>query len=343
MENSLPFLQEAQAFPKFYWKSRGASHAVAGYGTSSHAEVTLSAQAFSTTACQGVWSECPTSFSLSPAAVTQESYDPRPLSFSLPQPIKRSDTPTFSAWKHQVEDALHQIEQGRFQKVVLARQTTLSFSAPPSLTHLMRSLNHLGSHATLFMLNLNPHTTFMGASPEKLFCRKGRTLFSEALAGTKTSHESWGEKEMEEFAVVQKFLRQKFSTYCTDVHWLPREDHPFADLQHLYQKVEGVLNEDISDETLIASFHPTPALGGFPSKAALDYLEEIEPIHRGWYGSPLGLFSPQESDVAVAIRSALICHSEMHLFAGLGIVKGSDPTKEWEELDKKIAHFLRFS
>ena len=72
---------------------------------------------------------------------------------------------------------------------------------------------------------------------------------------------------------------------------------------------------------------------------ALTFLEEHEPFSRGWYGSPIGWITSQEANIAVAIRSALIKDKQLTLFAGAGIVQGSEPDKEWEELEQKITPF----
>lgn len=336
----------ALQFPKVYWKSRGATQAFAGWGEDPHGEVSFGGQAFSPEACQGVWSPFPSSFFFSPKTLIQETWTPGVLGFCLPRLLRRDDTPSKEDWILQVKDATHKIGQGDFEKVVLARQTTLTLEAPVNPTEVLRLLNPLGKEASLFMLQISPEITFLGASPEKLFHRKDRTLSSEALAGTKNLSDSWTAKEFAEITPVQKFLNDKFHLCCDKFSWLPPQEKTFGHLTHLYQGIEGVLKDDISDSTLLTHLHPTPALGGFPRKEALHYLSQVEPIHRGWYGSPFGLtsglISPSETDMAVAIRSALICGSKMHLFAGAGITALSNPELEWEELDKKIAHFLRY-
>ncbi|MCX6833271.1 MAG: chorismate-binding protein, partial [candidate division Zixibacteria bacterium] len=74
-----------------------------------------------------------------------------------------------------------------------------------------------------------------------------------------------------------------------------------------------------------------------PSKAALLLLTEIEGFDRGWYASGVGVISHQSTELAVAIRSGLITGRTLSLFAGAGIVKGSDADLEWQELEQKLA------
>ena len=177
------------------------------------------------------------------------------------------------------------------------------------------------------MLQLDADTAFVGATPEKLFHRQGRKISSEALAGTKDKIEEWSAKESAEIEAVQLFLHEKFMRCCKDIKWQIPEQVSFGNLNHLYQSIRGDLKDDVFDQELFLHLHPTPALGGLPKEAAVSYLTQVEPLHRGWYGGPFGMVSPEETDMAVAIRSALIRGNEMHLFAGAGIVKDSDPQK----------------
>src|SRR4051812_26067154 len=132
MENisALQFLETEVQFPKVYWKSRGATQAFAGCGEGPHGSVSFGGQAFSPEACRGVWSSFPTTYFFSPNTLVQETWTPDVLPFSLPRLLKKSDTPSKEAWILQVKDATHKIGQGDFEKVVLARQTTLTFETP---------------------------------------------------------------------------------------------------------------------------------------------------------------------------------------------------------------------
>ena len=94
------------------------------------------------------------------------------------------------------------------------------------------------------------------------------------------------------------------------------------------------------DWQLLAALHPTPAVGGAPREAALAFIRESEPYDRGWYAGACGMLSRETSEFSVAIRSARITAQGISLFAGAGIVAGSEPAPEWAELDNKIANVL---
>lgn len=298
----------------------------------------FTAQSFYPDRCAGIWSDFPNVCTLSPQ--NQLTLNTQPL--LLPRIVKRTDIPTFSDWQTLVLDARQKIERGDFQKVVLARQTTLTLGSPINPQALLQKLLPFEHRAALFMVQIAPSIAFLGATPEKLFTRQGQTLQTEAVAGTIAEGERWSTKEHSEIDPTTLYLEQKLQPFCKDLHWQDLKERPFGKLRHLSRKLEGTLHSPTSNATLIAALHPTPALGGFPSSPALSYLRSVECFDRGWYGAPIGTVSESDADIAVGIRSMLARGKELHLFAGAGIVLQSCPLKEWEELDRKIAHVLEF-
>jgi menaquinone-specific isochorismate synthase len=109
----------------------------------------------------------------------------------------------------------------------------------------------------------------------------------------------------------------------------------------LYVPFNGSLNPEVTDGDILESIHPTPAVGGYPDKNVLPILHETEPFNRGWYAAPIGWTAADSATFAVAIRSALIIKNKLYLYSGAGIVDGSSPEKEWEELENKIYHFKK--
>ena len=206
---------------------------------------------------------------------------------------------------------------------------------------------------TVFAYQLSEEETFLGSTPEKLYERNNLEIASDALAGTKPKGKTQEEeekfrqelvesdKEQREFAFVKDFLFSTLTSKCNTLHWQTPSIRSSSTVQHLYQKLIGQLKEGITDRDLIALLHPTPALGGKPKRAALEHLMNEEPFARGWYGAPIGWIEQNSADIAVAIRSCLMQKNTMHLFAAAGIVKGSDPMQEWEEIEHKLSQFLR--
>jgi menaquinone-specific isochorismate synthase len=110
-------------------------------------------------------------------------------------------------------------------------------------------------------------------------------------------------------------------------------------VQHLYTQCHGTLTANLTDADILPKLHPTPAVGGFPRPQALKLIQELEPFERGWYAAPVGWIGADEAEFAVAIRSGLIDRDRLLLFAGAGIVRGSQPEEEWAEIENKIRHF----
>lgn len=133
-------------------------------------------------------------------------------------------------------------------------------------------------------------------------------------------------------------------------------------MQHLYGRLAAELRPDVSDTRILQALHPTPAVCGRPRDTALHWLREREGFDRGYYAGPFGWVSGQGAEFAVAIRSSLISdtpthtahtpathvaavapHRELliHLYAGVGVVPGSDAASEWQELNLKTGPIRR--
>lgn len=103
----------------------------------------------------------------------------------------------------------------------------------------------------------------------------------------------------------------------------------------------GCVDEGCTILELVEHLHPTPAVGGYPREVALRLIREREGLDRGWYAGPVGwLDAHGEGEFAVAIRSAMLCGSQALLFAGCGIVRGSDPESEYAESCLKMRPIL---
>jgi menaquinone-specific isochorismate synthase len=194
---------------------------------------------------------------------------------------------------------------------------------------------------------------FLGASPELLFRREGTRLESEAVAGTRPRSLDTVEderlesqllkmsKEQLEHRLVVDSLETTFCELCAD---FSQDTAPsvlkLSRVQHLRTAFSGQLNEGVGDDAILRAFHPTPATCGSPCAAAARFIAVNELFDRGWYAGPVGFVSRDEAEFAVAIRSMLWLGRKTHVFAGAGIVDGSESEREWSELEDKIAGVL---
>ena len=97
------------------------------------------------------------------------------------------------------------------------------------------------------------------------------------------------------------------------------------------------LRPEVGALDLVTALHPTPAVGGLPSEAAVRFIRRNEPAPRGLFAAPVGWIDAEgNACLAVAIRSALLLESHAWVYAGAGIVAGSDPAAEWEETTAKL-------
>jgi menaquinone-specific isochorismate synthase len=276
-----------------------------------------------------------------------------PASAQRPQLTARTDTPDQAGWRDAVTTALHAQGDGTLDKVVLARETTLIAESGLDPIALLSLLVRDSSSAYHYCFQPTPDSAFIGMSPERLYRRQDRFLQSEALAGTRprgaTSEEDsalgtelkTSEKQLREHAYVTDSVRGIMEAYCHAVHTDPEPALlQLPRCQHLYTHVEGILAEHGNDADLLRAFHPTPAVGGTPRDAALDWIEKAETFDRGWYAGPVGWVGRDAAEFAVGIRAGLVHGKQLSLYAGAGIVDGSDPDDEWAEIENKMSTFL---
>lgn len=269
-----------------------------------------------------------------------------------PYVCRRTDLPTNSQWVDLIGKALKKIENKGLQKVVLARMSTFETTDIISPYLFLKTLQNQSVHTTVFLFMPKQDSAFLGSTPEKLYTRQQRDLQTEALAGTTVrgatpfedaEHQKKlleSSKDIREVQAVESFLTRKCEMISEKIEWEGQyRIIQTAKVQHLYKQLCCILKESINDKILLECLHPTPALAGLMQEMALSFIQEHEPFDRGWYGGCIGWISQHAADFAVSIRSALVCKNKIHLFAGTGIVEGSDPEKEWDELDHKISQF----
>jgi len=271
---------------------------------------------------------------------------------SLPAPLGRADAPDKAEWIRMVEWALDAIDDDTLDKVVLARRVALDLGTALDPFLVTRRLQSTAPNCFHFAIRPAGSATFVGASPERLFCRSGDRVESEAVAGTRSRGDTPeadlalrqellnSPKERREHAFVQRAIHSDLDALCVSMEAPDAPgDLALSRRRHLHAPITGRLHPDACTIDLIEALHPTPAVGGVPRDAALRAIRSREPFDRGWYAGPVGWIGSNSADFAVAIRSGLIQDARLALFSGAGIVDGSVPEREWEEIEQKIADF----
>jgi menaquinone-specific isochorismate synthase len=248
-----------------------------------------------------------------------------------------------------VRRALADIEAGRLEKVVHARAATFDFDQPLDPVAVLQHLQPATPNCFHYGIRPEGGGMFFGASPERLFYVRDQTVESEAVAGTRARGASQqadaalrtelleSEKDRREHAFVQDAIAERLQTLCTSVE-APEaaEEMRLARGRHLRSRLRGTLRAGTSAVDLLRALHPTPAVGGVPAEAAQATIRAREPFDRGWYAGPVGWIGPSDAEFAVAIRSGLAHDTRLMLYSGAGIVAGSDPASEWDEIEQKI-------
>jgi isochorismate synthase len=195
---------------------------------------------------------------------------------------------------------------------------------------------------------------FVAASPELLIRREGHRAQTVALAGsTRRSadpavDDHLGEqllrsdKDRREQRIVADRIVRALRPHAV---WVEAASEPeivkVANIQHLATPVIAQLAEPHSAIEMAGLLHPTPAVGGEPRPAAAAAIADLEGMDRGWYAAPVGwMDATEDGEFCVALRSALLRDREAHLFAGVGVVAGSDPAAELAETEVKLGALL---
>ena len=272
---------------------------------------------------------------------------------AMPRLVARLDHPDRTRWDAAVDKALKAIESDDVQKVVLARRTTLAFMAALDTMSVVRRIEAQSESCSIFCGSYSGQVAFIGASPERLFRRRGNRIESEAVAGTRPRGTCPEEdtqleaelrasvKDAEEHAFVVRRVRDGLAPLCSSVESAPSPMiRKLRHVQHLVTPVEATMRSGVTDADVLRILHPTPAVGGEPRDAALATIRDLEPFDRGWYAAPVGWISAGAADFVVALRCGVVVGNALSLFSGAGIVRGSRPGDEWNEVEAKMRAYL---
>lgn len=249
--------------------------------------------------------------------------------------LKKEFFPNYQDWVINIHKSLVNKD---LQKVVLARCCVLKCESLPDPFAIASALLSVAKNSIVYCF-ANEKMAFLGATPELLFSRKGRDITCEAVAGTAPLGNEIlnNEKLRSEILPVIEYLLQTLSPFCVaPLQVSPIHVRETSNVQHLCATLDGTLLPTITDDQIIQQLHPTPALCGLPKNEAMKWIQECEPFERGLYGGIVGWSTSEESVWAVGIRSCLIQENIVKLYTGAGIVAGSNPEEEWDELNRKM-------
>jgi menaquinone-specific isochorismate synthase len=253
-------------------------------------------------------------------------------------------------FKAAVSRALGHMTRHSVQKIVLAHALDWVSTEPFQPLASLGRLRQRYPDCHVFSLSHGDNKTFMGASPERLLRLAQGRLVTDALAGSAPRGATPQEddrltqgllhnpKERGEHCLVVEFLARQLQ----EVGLRPQYQQPpgilrLSNIQHLHTPMWATVPRQIHPLHIVEALHPTPAVAGVPTREACDQILRFEDFDRGLYAAPLGWVGANgDSEFIVGIRSALIADTRARLYAGAGIVAGSDPDREWAEIKLKF-------
>jgi len=286
--------------------------------------------------------------------ITWIGSSPQPdLNVSAPDLIHNSitwdsDEHADDAWKSRVSTAVDRIQSGKLEKVVLARDFTGHSDKDIEPRTILKKL--AAEYPSTWNFSV---AGLVGATPELLLRLSRKMVTSRVLAGTisKTGNDerdlalaaslARSSKDLEEHLYAVKSVADALEPFCTSTN-VP--DAPYvlhlANVMHLATDVTGAIAEKLAHVdafTILEQLHPSAAVCGTPREQAGQLITEIESMSRGRYAGPVGwIDAAGDGELGIALRCGQINGDSIRIFAGCGIVAGSDPDKELAESAAKL-------
>jgi isochorismate synthase len=252
-----------------------------------------------------------------------------------------------------VARAVELIGSGQLEKIVLAREVQVHAPRAYDPAAILGVLREEFPSCFVFGVGRG-ESTLVAASPELLVRREGHRVSTLALAGsTRRSadpavDDHLGEQLLrdrsyrEEHAIVARRIERILRPHAVWVALAPEPELVrIANIQHLATPIRAQLAEPMDALALAGLMHPTPAVGGEPLSRAAPLIPALEGLDRGWYSGPVGWTDAAgDGEFCVALRCALLRGSVARCYAGNGIVRDSDPTRELAETEVKLQAML---
>jgi isochorismate synthase len=247
-----------------------------------------------------------------------------------------------------VKHALAAIESGGLKKVVVSRTKQMPIKKTMhDWLHVYGKLCEAHSKAMVYWFKEND-TMWMGATPELLLKKNDTHYETMSLAGTQTHHAGeplenvkWTDKDLHEQHLVTEYIVEKLHAIgAFDVQKNGPHTSPAGQLVHLKTNIQFQYTG--TTDSLLQALHPTPAVCGMPVEQAKKFIEKEEPHARAFYTGYLGaMHENNQAEYYVNLRCMQIGHDTVTLYAGGGIVIGSEAEKEWEETERKMETLMK--
>lgn len=253
-----------------------------------------------------------------------------------------------------IDSALKSIKTNQLSKIVIAHALDFVSPTPFKIIESLDNLRQLHPDCYIFSISNGKGANFIGASPERLISISDQQLVTDALAGSAPRGQNpaedirlanqltRSEKEKREHEAVSQFIAQRLTELGFKPQQLSLQLLKLSNIQHLWTPIYTNLPKKIHPLDLISHLHPTPAVAGVPTEVAMEHIRRYENFDRSLYAAPLGWIDAKgNAEFIVGIRSALISENKARLYAGAGIVAGSQPHREFAEIQLKLRSLLK--
>ncbi|MGB1074705.1 MAG: chorismate-binding protein [Flavobacteriales bacterium] len=240
-----------------------------------------------------------------------------------------------------IEEALSQIGEGAFEKVVLSRHSKEQTQLTPE--EVFRSKCEQFPDAFVYLWYHPLSGIWLGATPELLVASAGEGKWETvSLAGTlrRGDEVTWTIKEREEQEVVTRYILARLEQAdASEIRTAPASELGYGDMVHLQSRIGFQSRGDLLQ--LAKTLHPTPAVAGNPLEAAMQFILDSESLDRQYYAGFLGpVHQNGKGSVYVNLRCMWWTQDGVIAYAGAGIVSGSNPEDEWLETEAKLDSIL---
>lgn len=270
---------------------------------------------------------------------------------SEPEPprVVRVDSASRAAHETLVRSITDAVEAGRLVKAVASRRVDVRTERDLDPWAILRRLSARYPSTFRFGVRFESAGSFVGATPERLFEKRGRALSTEALAGSIAAGAPDADralvesaKDRREHQPVVEHILTGLAPHCESIVTAPEPIiRRLPNVLHLHTPIRATLRAGVHAGALAAALHPTPAVGGFPVAEAAAHIAANEPHARGWYAGPVGWIDADgDAELVVALRCGVVRGASAWLYAGGGIVEGSVPEAEWDETELKLRPLL---
>ncbi|MBJ9986745.1 isochorismate synthase [Acinetobacter sp. S40] len=255
-----------------------------------------------------------------------------------------------------IDEALQQFEKNNLEKIVLSQAVDFELKHPQNPYTLVQTLAQKNAHAFSFAIPVEGNAHLLGASPELLIFKQDQVVRSNPLAGSRplSDHEHINQtrihdlyasvKDLYEHQIVVDSVFKHLKPFCQDLSLSEKpEILKTTTMMHLSTVFEGQLKSKQTNALELAlSLHPTPAICGAPTQLAKDFILKHEGYDRHYFAGLVGWMDAEgNGEWVVTIRCGLLTENNLRLYAGAGIVKGSEAELEWNETEAKMQTLLK--